>query len=222
MQPTGLEPWQEDLLLAGLPTVVAENGAVEAHLSGSPPGATRVTVVAPDRPGLLATVAGVLLVHRLEVRTVSAQTRDGTAVQVWRVVAPHGDRVDAARLRDDALRAMDGRLDVAARVAARLAAADRPLGSTSRRLPVAAPRVDVAAGVSQRATVVEVRAHDTPGLLYRLTSAVAAARVSIATAVVGTLGAEAVDAFYLVDHRGRPPSAALTAQVVAALRAAAG
>jgi [protein-PII] uridylyltransferase len=215
--PAGLEPWQEDLLLSGSATVVAETGHASVTAPGAAPGAdTRVTVVAADRPGLLATVAGVLLLHRLDVRSVAAQTRDGTGVQVWHVASRHGDRPDAARLRDDVLRALDGRLDVAARVAAR--AVPPPRSS----VPVPPPTVDVLGGVSQLATVVEVRAHDAPGLLHRLATALTGSRASIRTAVVGTLGAEAVDVFYLVDGRGRRLDQARTAAVVEALRAAAG
>ena len=55
---------------------------------------------------------------------------------------------------------------------------------------------------SDTATVLEVRAHDRPGLLYRVARAIADCGLDVRTARVGTLGAEAVDAFYLVDAAG--------------------
>jgi [protein-PII] uridylyltransferase len=59
-------------------------------------------------------------------------------------------------------------------------------------------------GASETATVLEVRAGDRPGLLYRLGRALALMGVSIRAARVVTLGAEAVDVFYLQDAAGLP------------------
>jgi UTP:GlnB (protein PII) uridylyltransferase len=38
-----------------------------------------VTVVAPDRPGLLSTVTGALALHRLDVRSASVFAREAPA-----------------------------------------------------------------------------------------------------------------------------------------------
>jgi [protein-PII] uridylyltransferase len=57
---------------------------------------------------------------------------------------------------------------------------------------------------SDVATVVEVRAHDALGLLHRLTRALADAGLDVRSARMSTLGAEVVDAFYVVDSDGRP------------------
>ena len=57
---------------------------------------------------------------------------------------------------------------------------------------------------SDRSTVVEVRAHDAIGLLHRLTRALADAGLDVRSARVSTLGAEVVDAFYVVDGDGTP------------------
>jgi [protein-PII] uridylyltransferase len=70
--------------------------------------------------------------------------------------------------------------------------------------------------------VVEVRAGDRPGLLYRLGRALALMGVSIRAARVVTLGAEAVDVFYLQDAAGRPLSDDACREAVRLLRDAAG
>jgi [protein-PII] uridylyltransferase len=170
-----------------------------------------VTVAAPDRTGLLATVAGVLSLHRLAVRGAQVDTvtaPDGTrrAVQVWSVVPAYGDPPPVDRLREDVTRAVAGSLDVAARLDARDQAYAGPREA-------AAPRVDVVPGASERATVLEVRAHDAPALLHRVTRAIAAADVAIIAARVATLGSEVVDVFYLVDRDGAPLSEARAATV---------
>jgi len=165
-------------------------------------GIATVTVAAPDRTGLMATVAGVLSLHRLQVRgaqvdTVTAPDGARRAVQVWTVTPAYGDPPPVDRLREDITRALSHSLDVAARLDAREQAYPAPQGT-------AAPRVAIVPGASERATVLEVRAHDASALLHRITRAIAAADVTITAARVATLGSEVVDVFYLVDRDGNP------------------
>jgi [protein-PII] uridylyltransferase len=97
-------------------------------------------------------------------------------------------------LRGDIVRALDGTLDISARLARREASqAQRP------GIEVPPPSVDVVQDASDAATVIEIRAHDRPGLLHRVGRALAAAEVDIRSAKVTTWGAEAVDVFYVVD-----------------------
>jgi [protein-PII] uridylyltransferase len=64
--------------------------------------------------------------------------------------------------------------------------------------------VDLLPGASETATVLQVRAHDRPGLLYDVTTAIASTGADIRSAHVSTLGAECVDVFYLTDREGAP------------------
>jgi [protein-PII] uridylyltransferase len=52
--------------------------------------------------------------------------------------------------------------------------------------------------------VVEVRAHDAPGLLWRVGRALGECGLDVRAARVETLGAEAVDVFYVTDGDGKP------------------
>jgi [protein-PII] uridylyltransferase len=99
------------------------------------------------------------------------------------------------------VRALDGSLDIAARLAEREAAYRRPRRRASQAPP---PRVTVAPGTSELATVLEVRAQDAPGLLYRIGRALEGAGVVVRSAHVSTLGANAVDAFYVTGPDGAP------------------
>ena len=56
---------------------------------------------------------------------------------------------------------------------------------------------------SDTATVVEVRAHDAPGLLWRVGRALGECGLDVRAARVETLGAEAVDVFYVTDGDGK-------------------
>ena len=155
-------------------------------------------MVAPDRPGLLWRAAGVLASHRLAVRSANATSVGATAVTVFDVEPEFGDPPDAALVAADLRRVLQGHTDVAERLDRRARAA-RP-----RAAAVPAPRVTLIDGASQTATVVEVRAHDAPGLLWRVGRALGECGLDVRAARVETLGAEVVDVFYVTDGDGRP------------------
>jgi [protein-PII] uridylyltransferase len=164
----------------------------------------QITVVAPDRPGLLWQAAGVLALHRLAVRgarTVSwgAGADAPTAVLEFIAVPEYGSGPDPAALEVDLRRVLAGRLDVAQRLERR-ARSYRP----RKGVPVPPPRVTILDDASATATVVEVRAHDRPGLLWRIGHVLGSFGAQVRAARVETLGAEAVDVFYVVDSAGAP------------------
>jgi len=171
---------------------------------GSPAATVReseVTVVAPDRPGLLWRAAGVLASHRLAVRSANATSVGNTAVTVFDVEPEFGDPPDAALVAADLRRMLQGRLDVEDRLDRR-ARAVRPRGAT-----IPAPKVSLIDDASETATVVEVRAHDAPGLLWRVGRALGECGLDVRAARVETLGAEVVDVFYVTDGDGKPLAA---------------
>jgi [protein-PII] uridylyltransferase len=172
---------------------LAAEGAPAATVRGS-----EVTVVAPDRPGLLWRAAGVLASHRLAVRSANATSIGTIAVTVFDVEPEYGDPPDATLVAADLRRMLHGRLDVEDRLDRR-ARAVRPRGTT-----VPAPKVVLVDDASDTATVVEVRAHDAPGLLWRVGRALGECGLDVRAARVETLGAEVVDVFYVTDGDGKP------------------
>ncbi|RKN06652.1 [protein-PII] uridylyltransferase [Streptomyces radicis] len=221
-----------DALRTGAPVVTlrpgpgegaADEDADAADASDEPrPVGVELFVAIPERPGVLPAVAGVLALHRLTVRSAELRTADPAGqgpvlLLQWRVAAEYGSLPQAERLRADLVRALEGSLDIATRLAEREAAYRRP----RRRLNAPPPRVTVAAGGSRRATVIEVRAQDAPGLLHRIGRALDAAGVHVRSAHVSTLGANAVDAFYVTgtDDAPLPPeeAAGLVRDIEAAL-----
>ncbi|MFE9498275.1 [protein-PII] uridylyltransferase [Streptomyces collinus] len=210
------------------PTAEQERLAVEAFRTGSPvlalraqpepageeetPGApeplgVELLIAVPDQPAVLPAVAGVLAVHRLTVRTAGLRVLrlpddvdDGAVLLLdWRVAAEFGSLPQAARLRADLVRALDGSLDIAGRLAERDAAYPRRRGWVAPP-----PRVTVASAASHHATVIEVRTQDAPGLLFRIGMALEKAGVQVRSMHVSTLGANAVDAFYVTTGTGAP------------------
>ncbi|GHA03057.1 [protein-PII] uridylyltransferase [Streptomyces echinoruber] len=191
--------------------------------SGTPePLGVELLVAVPDQPGVLPAVAGVLAVHRLTVRTAELRALDlpegveGTVLLLnWRVAAEYGSLPQAARLRADLVRALDGSLDVAGRLAERDAAYPRRRGVVPPP-----PRVTVHPAASRLATVIEVRAQDAPGLLFRIGRALEKAGVRVRSAHVSTLGSNAVDAFYVTTPAGTPLPGEEAASVARALEEA--
>jgi [protein-PII] uridylyltransferase len=195
-------------LLAGGPTVPTPTLPTPEHLALMARqelvvevGGNRLTVVAPDRPGLFARVAGTLALHGLDVRSAAvASSDDGMAVEVFEVEPAFDNPPDWEALRLDVDRALCGRLAVDARLSDRARA-------YARRRPAAArpaePRVLFDNEASEAATVVEVRAPDAVGVLYRITRALAEVDLDVRRAKVSTMGHEVVDAFYVVDAAGR-------------------
>jgi [protein-PII] uridylyltransferase len=161
----------------------------------------RVTVVAPDRPGLLAVVAGVLALQRLPVRAANGATEDGMAVQVFDVepsAPPRWADVEAALVA-----ALADPASVEVRLASRSRAERLPRRPGAATPP--ASRVLVDNATTSRATIVEVRSPDSPGLLARVAGAIARADGDIVVVRVLTFGHEVVDTFYVTDRRTGAP-----------------
>ncbi|TYB38044.1 [protein-PII] uridylyltransferase [Micromonospora sp. AP08] len=171
-------------------------------------GEDRVSVAAADRRGLLATVAGCLALHRLEVISADAATVDGRALVQCRVQPRYGLAPDPIALRADLRRAVGGDVSVTQRLRGRALAA---------RGQGAAPRVVWHGEAATDAVLLELRAADAAGLLYRVACALDEAGAQVRAARISTLGGDVVDAFYLV---GGWPSDADRARIEAAVLAA--
>ncbi|MER7456173.1 [protein-PII] uridylyltransferase [Micromonospora sp. NPDC126480] len=173
------------------------------HLTGD-----RVAVAAADRRGLLATVAGCLALHRLDVIAADASSVDGRALVEFRVQPRYGLAPDPIALSADLRRAVTGDVSVIQRLRGRALAA---------RAEGAAPRVVWHREAATDAVVLELRAADAAGLLYRVAGALDEAGAHVRAARISTLGADVVDAFYLVggwpgeDERARVEAAVLAA-----------
>ncbi|MEQ1787309.1 MAG: [protein-PII] uridylyltransferase, partial [Acidimicrobiales bacterium] len=159
----------------------------------------RITVVAPDRQGLFSKVTGVLALHGLGVLDAAVTSLDGMALEVLRVESSFGPTIAWDKVIADLERVLEGRLALQARLAERA----RVYGPRPKRTPVhEPPRVVVDNSASRDATVVEVHAVDSIGVLYRITRALAELELNIVSAKVQTLGDRVVDAFYVRDAGG--------------------
>jgi [protein-PII] uridylyltransferase len=145
-------------------------------------GGARVTVLAPDRVGLLADTAALFALQRISIRSARAWSQGEVGVSVWDVA---DERLDARVLRQRFDAIASGRVDPAARLA--------------RQAPGVAPTVVVRPEASARATVLEVRAADRPGVVHLVCAALARLGLAVRSAHVDTLGPQAIDVFYVQE-----------------------
>ncbi len=187
---------------AALPDRLPGEGEVEILVEEEQDGA-RITVVAPDRVGLLADVAGMFALQRASVRAARAFAEGEHAVSVWYVA---DELVQPAVLRSRFEAIVEGRIDPTARLSrGRAGALD--------------PSVTIRPEASRRATVLEVRAADRPGVLHLALATLARLDITVRSAHVDTLGPQAVDVFYLQEASAGALSEPRAAEAAHAVRA---
>jgi [protein-PII] uridylyltransferase len=164
-------------------------------------GVTELTVLAPDHPWLLSTLAGACAVAGANI--VDAQiftTTDGRALDTIAVSREFEHDEDearrAARITDSIEKALRGDLRLPDVVAKRAAAKGRIKAFAVE------PDVTINNQWSNRYTMLEVTGLDRPGLLFELTATLSKLNLNIASAHVATFGERAVDVFYVTDLFG--------------------
>ena len=161
-------------------------------------GIFEIDVIARDQVGLLSIVAGVLSICRLEVRAARTKTTNEIAVFRWTVATdPNVEMPSESKLLELLHKGIHGELDIGRKIDERVDNYRRNPG-----IPTPPPVVTVMNDIATSATVVEVRMHDRPGVLYSVAKAISRTGVDIRAAIVSTLGAEAFDTLYVTDVAG--------------------
>ncbi len=157
-----------------------------------------VEIIAPDKTGLLSIVSGVLNVLRLDVRSARTKTVDGVAVMEWLVIPdPHAPDLTRDELHRELVKGLDGEERLAERIRNRIEAYIQ-----LPTIPVPAPLVETFLDAATDATIIEVRSHDRPALLFSIGDTVRKCNIDIKSAIVTTLGAEAIDTLYVTEIGG--------------------
>ncbi|MGK2319821.1 [protein-PII] uridylyltransferase [Gordonia rhizosphera NBRC 16068] len=110
------------------------------------PHTFRVTVVAPDQPGLLSKAAGVLALNGLRSHAATVQSHAGSAVNTFVVVPAFGSPPEEGLMRQQLMAAVEGKIDVLARLDAREADSPIPTIGTVTATPGSVAGTGVSAG----------------------------------------------------------------------------
>ncbi|MEO6394064.1 MAG: [protein-PII] uridylyltransferase [Pyrinomonadaceae bacterium] len=172
------------------------------------PASTKLTVVAPDRPGLFADLAGTLAAHGIEILSAELNTReDGRAIDEF-MLRQAATRLAVEEHRVQKLervlgQAVAGEVEVVAlieRWSTRNAPRRRAAPIPPRRRDL--PRVIYDQDASLSSTLIEVHAVDEPGLAYKIAHVLAGHGLEIVCARIATEKSDALDVFYVTDARG--------------------
>uniref|UniRef100_UPI0010F4CCD4 [protein-PII] uridylyltransferase n=1 Tax=Parerythrobacter lutipelagi TaxID=1964208 RepID=UPI0010F4CCD4 len=169
-------------------------------------GATLVSVIAADHPGLFYRIAGGI--HLAGANIIDARihtTRNGWAVDNFLVQDPLGkpfrEESQLARIKTAIADALANKIELAPQLAR------RPLPRMRARAFEVRPRVLFDNGASNRFTVIEVNARDRPALLNRLARSLFENQLMVHSAHITAYGERAADTFYVTDPLGQKVTA---------------
>jgi [protein-PII] uridylyltransferase len=190
--PAPLTPEQQALAEA-----VAASGRPDIMISADQAYAT-ITLVAPDRPGLLSRAAGVLALHSLKVHAAELRSHSGVAVDVFSVSPRFGSLPDAGLLREQFTRSVSGSLPLAEKLAAK----ERDYAAEQDDPPQA--RVlwfddEADGGAESKDVVLELRAADRLGLLHGVAEALERCGADVLWARAMQVGGTAIASFSLAS-----------------------
>jgi [protein-PII] uridylyltransferase len=163
--------------------------------------ATIVIVYTPDRPALFATLCGALSaeganIMRAYINTVESAKTPKLAVDRFIVQNATGLPFTQARrqedLRQSILAALDGTLDIDARITEHR----KPLSRKDLVFDIQ-PRIRLNNDASGADTVIEIEARDRHGLLYDIACTFKEQGLDIRAAKINTQGLRAIDSFYV-------------------------
>ena len=205
-----LERLEPGYLLSTHPDTIGEHLELIDEAAATPTGIAvrrdhlgamdRVTIVCPDRPGLLQAIAGSLAAHQANVLGGVAYTRgDGLALDVWHVADALGHQIDDRRW-ERILETIPAALQDDYPLEKRLAEVRANYPSPPSQI---APTVHLDNTASDTYSVLEVTAQDRSGVLHAITHVLHELEIDIHLAKVDTLGSEVFDAFYIHRENGR-------------------
>ena len=177
----------------------AEKGALDVKIEDDGTHLA-IEIVLQDRTGLLSIISGIFHLLRCEVRSAKTKTINGVAVMEWLVeLNSFAPKLTEEILIHEIEEALSSRVKLTQRVVKRIEEYRRP-----SRFSFPQPIVESLHGVATDATVLEIRSHDRPALLFTIGDAISRCNIDIRSAIVTTLGAEAIDTLYVTEIGGGP------------------
>jgi [protein-PII] uridylyltransferase len=157
-----------------------------------------LVVFAADRPGLFATVTGLLAAAGRNILSANVYTtREGLAMEIYRLPSIGGgveeEEAERLRLERRVLSVIEDRQSVESLIIARPSTGPRP----ARVQP---PVVRISNEDSDFYSIVDVEAQDRPGLLYDITRTLAEVGLNVVISRASTRASRVRDAFYVTEE----------------------
>jgi [protein-PII] uridylyltransferase len=208
--------WLENVsvryLYSNAPAAILQHYRMEQRLAGrtvvleAEPGEGemwQVTIATRDRPGLFATITGVIWAYGLNILSADIFTRQsGVALDMLRlerVLDALHTRELWAKMEGDLHRILSGDKEHLEQL---VAARRRQAVFHRKALPQKEDRVIINEEASDFHTVVEVYTRDRPGVLHAISKTLFQQGISIQLAKISTPGAQVADVFYVTDLDG--------------------
>jgi [protein-PII] uridylyltransferase len=193
----------------------AENGTLKVSITESS-GSYAIEIIAPDSTGLFSIVAGTLNLLKLDIRAAKTRTHGKSAVMNWIVnLDPFATLPTDTDISEALKEALADNEKLKQRIDAKVKSY-APLPG----VPVPPPEVEIIEDLATSATIIEIRSHDRPALLYRIGAAVKQLEIDIRSVIASTLGAEAIDTLYVTEISGEKLARNKAEEVVASIRLA--
>ena len=162
-----------------------------------------VAICTHDRPGLFASITGVMAALNLDILNARIFTAsDGRILDVFRV--SHGGRSETimaeqrwARFRSTLEGVLEGKLNVA-----QLVVKSQPSVLLQKRIPKVSTVIEIDNEASDTFTIVEIFTEDRLGVLFTITYALHQLGLSIHVAKISTNVDQVADVFYVADQAG--------------------
>jgi [protein-PII] uridylyltransferase len=158
-------------------------------------GYQEIVVCTRDAPALFSRICGILVAHGFNILGARIHTwTNGIVMDTFQVESlgtsqPAADTEQLARMKEDLRDLLSKR-------------AMPPL-TRPDRYPAMSPRVKIDNRSSDFYTIVEVKASDRFGLLFAVTSTLAALGLGVHVALIDTRRGQVMDAFYVQDSTGQ-------------------
>jgi [protein-PII] uridylyltransferase len=164
---------------------------------------TSVVVCSQDRPGLFASITGVLTALGLDILNARIFTgADGRILDVFRISHHGRPEIVTAEAKWNKFRAaldgvLEGRLDVV-----KLVESSKPVLWLQKHAPKVSTVVNIDNQISDDFTVIEIFTEDRIGVLFTITYTLHKLGLSIHVAKISTNVDQVADVFYVTDENG--------------------
>ena len=161
---------------------------------------TTVTLIGPDYPNLLETVAGACSLYDANIIDAQIETTiDGIAIDTVSVRRDFNDQDEDRRINkisDCIKKSLSGQLSL-----------DREISKKSTNIRYEKTfevknKVNITNEFSNNSTVIEIEGRDRPGLLYKIANVLKETNINIKSAHIVTFGEKANDIFYITNLFG--------------------